>query len=160
MITASDAVFPNNVVSLLARRIETLDEDLAVFRRPLRRTDPNQSVGVYASYWTPNEDSYEFIGSRPTLSTYLLGVEAYIKDGDEERGLATHSVLTSMIRAMLYGDPALLVGLRSLSALTGSGTERTQRFGIRTQRYSSNELQGAFLYLSVLEFWLETETMQ
>lgn len=161
MIVASDAVFPNNAVLVIAEHLKTLDADLFVTKRPLRKTDPNQSVGVYATYWSPNEDSYESRGipsaHEPTLNNYIIGIEAYIKDGDEERGLSAHSVLSSSIRAMLYRDPELLVALRSLIAVTAQSKERLQRFGIRTQRYSSNELQGSFLYLSVLEIWLETE---
>jgi hypothetical protein len=60
---------------------------------------------------------------------------------------------------MLYGDQPLRVGLAALSVASGSSIERAQRWGIRQQRFSSNEIQGAFLYLSTLEFWLETETI-
>lgn len=162
MIEASDAVFPNNAVLVLAENLQRIDSDLFVARRPLRKTDPNQSIGVYATSWNPNEDSYEFLGvptaHQPTLNNYLIGIEAYVKDADEERGLSAHSVLSTSVRAMLYRDPVLLVTLRSLVASTADSKERLQRFGIRTQRYSSNELQGSFLYLSVLEIWLETET--
>ena len=95
----------------------------------------------------------------PTLQQYLITVQAFVKDMDEERGLATHSVLSKMIRSMLYRDDPLRVALGSLSVTTDNSIERTQRWGIRQQRYFSNELSGSWLYLSTLEFWLETETV-
>lgn len=163
MITADTPVFPNNAVELMAIRFATLDADLTVVKRPLRKSDPAQALGVYAALWTPNENSYEMQGGdpavrQPTISAYSITVEAYIKDMDEERGLATHSVFASLVRAMLYRDAPLLVGLRALSVNVGGSTEQVQRTGIRSQRYSSNELQGSFLYLAVLDYYLETET--
>jgi hypothetical protein len=166
-ITESTAVvFPNNVVEILKTRIIMLDPDLAeaTFKRPLRESDPHQSVGIVAANWTPNEESYEMLGApagrhEPTLQNYFITVQAFVRDSDEERGLAIHSVLSKMIRAMLYRDTALQVGLASLSATYGGSTESTKRWGIRQQRYFSNELQGSWLYLSNLEFWLETETI-
>lgn len=163
-ITSSAIVFPNNIVDLVAARIPSLDSDLHVAKRPLRKSDPNQSVGIHAAQWLPEEDSYEMRGApvgthEPTLQRYLVSVQAFVKDMDEENGLAVHSVLSKMIRSMLYRDAPLRVGLSALSVTMSGSTERTQRWGIRQQRYFSNELQGSFLYLSTLEFWLETETI-
>lgn len=165
MISENSAVvFPNNIVILLDTRVHMLDADLAVFKRPLRESDPNQSVGIVAANWTPNEDSYEMLGApqgrhEPTLQNYSITVQAFVRHGDEEIGLATHSVLSKMLRAMLYRDNALRVGLGLLSAEMNGATEKAQRWGVRQQRYYSNELQGSWLYLSNLEFWLETETV-
>lgn len=164
MITPNEAVFPNNIVKLVAEHSQLIDPDLAVLKRPLRNTDPNQSVGVSASLWTPDDDSQEMRGgpygpSEPTLSTYRISVQSFIKDMDEVRGLNAHSVLSKLVRNMLYRDHALRVGLASLSTSVSEVTERAQRWGIATQRYFSNELDGSWLYLSTLEFWLETETI-
>jgi hypothetical protein len=155
--------FPYNAVNLIAARAQTLDADLFVTKRPLRESDPIQSIGVFGQQWMPDEDSYEMRGlpggvHQPTLSSYLLGIQAFVKDGDEERGAATHGTLSKMVRTMLVNDPTLRVGLRSLSVTTSGSTERTQRFAVRTQRYLSNELSGSWLYLSTIELWLETET--
>lgn len=163
-IEADVPVFPNNAVELIAIRAQSIDPDLFIARRPLRKTDPIQAIGIYANYWMPNENSYEMKGAppgrhEPTLSNYMIGIEAYIKDMDEERGLAKHSVLSTMIRSLLYRDGPLLLGLRALSVSISGSTERVQRYGIRTQRYASNELQGAFMYLSTMELWIETETV-
>ena len=164
MIVEDQNVFPNNVVELVTARTRLLDTDMFVTKRPLRESDPNQSVGVFAAQWLPEEDSYEMVAApvgrhEPTLQQYIITVQAFVKDMDEERGLATHSVLSKMIRSMLYRDDPLRVALGSLSVTTDNSIERTQRWGIRQQRYFSNELSGSWLYLSTLEFWLETETV-
>lgn len=162
MITADVPVFPNNVVDLVRKRLGLVDEDLAVFRRPLRDTDPVQSIGIFGMQWVPVEESYELLGApqatQPTLQTYMLMIQAYVKDTDEERGLATHSVLTKTIRSILYGDEPLQVGLGSLVISMNNSLERSKRWGIRQSRYFSNELDGDWIYLSTTEFWLETET--
>ena len=164
MIVENQNVFPNNVVELVTARTRLLDTDLWVTNRLLREPDPNNSVGVFAAQWLPEENSYEMVAApvgrhEPTLQQYIITVQAFVKDMDEERGLATHSVLSKMIRSMLYRDDPLRVALGSLSVTTDSSIERTQRWGIRQQRYFSNELSGSWLYLSTLEFWLETETV-
>lgn len=164
MIVADDNVFPNNVVSLVAARMQLLDAELFVTRRPLRDSDQPQSVGVFAVLWTPQEDSYEMKGSpigrhEPTLQRYLVTVQAFVKNMDQELGISTHAVLSKLIRTTLYRDEALRLALASLTWSTGSLTERTKRWGLTQQRYVSNEIRGEWLYLSNLEFWLETETV-
>lgn len=164
MITNSTLVFPNNIVAVVAARMQAIDADLMVVNRPLRVTDDIQSIGVYGVAWNPEDDSYEMLGNtnpgpnEPTLQQYLVTVQALIKDGDELRGLGVHSVLSSLIRATLYRDTTLRVGLAGLSVTIGSVTESARRWGIRDQRFLSNELSGSWLYLSNLTFWLETET--
>lgn len=165
MITTKEVVFPNNVVEILYTRITLIDSDLTVVRRPLRESDPVQSVGVFATQWLPDDDSHEMKGGTlgayghdPSLDRYICAVQAFVKDMDEERGLAVHSVLSEKLRTMLYRDAALRVGLSTLTTNLNGVQKRTTRWGISTQRYFSNELQGSWLYLSTLEFWLETET--
>lgn len=162
MISADTIVFPNNIVVLVKDRTKLLDSDLNVVGRPLRNGDPDSSVGVYAGTWNPDERTHE-IGhaapSEPTVQRYVLAVQAFVKDMDEERGLARHSVLSKMIRTMLYRDTALRVGLAALQVPMNGSVESARRWSVGTARFHSNELDGAFLYLSTLEFWLETETM-
>lgn len=162
MIEPNDNIFPNNIAILLETRVKLLDADLFVIKRPLRNSDPNQSVGVFASLWSPNDDSHEFLGQvhavRPTVQRYACTVQAFVKDMDEERGLNTHSTLSGAIRTMLYNDEPLRIALGSLQSNLNGVIEQAQRWGITQQRYFSNELSGEWLYLSVLEFWLETES--
>lgn len=166
MITADEPVFPNNIVDLVHTRSVLIDSDLYVCKRPLRESDPVQSVGTFATQWLPDDDSHEMkggilgggFGHDPSIERYLVAVQAFVKDMDEERGLAVHSVLSEKLRTMLYRDEALRVGLSTLNTNLNGVQKRTTRWGISTQRYFSNELQGSWLYLSTLEFWLETET--
>lgn len=161
MISADTPVFPNNVVALLDDRLTMIDPEVPVFKRPIRTSDPTQCIGIVPVQWSPNEDSKEMKGridaSEPTLGEYVIAVQAFIKDMEEERGLATHSVLSQTIRSMLYRDRALAVGFASLGVTIGDTSERMQRWGVRRQAFVSNEISGAFLYMSTLEFWFETE---
>ena len=164
MITDTVAVFPNNAVAAIKTAMQSIDSDLRIYGRPLRKSDPAQSVGVYGLQWLPDEQSYEIGGGlrgpgEPTISQYLISVQAFVKDMDEERGLAVHSVLSKLIRTTLYRDPTLMLGLRSLTVTMSGSTERTQRYGTKIVRFLSNEIDGNFLYLSTLEFFLETETV-
>ena len=165
MIEIAEPVFPNNVVELVSIPLGAIDVDIQVFKRPLRNTDPQQSIGIFASAWNPEIDSIEMLGGnnaapqRPTLQTYTLGVQAFVKDGDEERGLAIHSYLANAVRAVLYSHPALKVALGALKVeFTDGRVEKLTRWGINTARYINNEIDGTNLYLATLEFWVETET--
>lgn len=161
MIEASDSVFPNSIISVLASATKNLDSDLYVTRRPLRSSDPNQSVGIFPGQWVPEERTQEMGRTNPgepTMQQYVVGIQAFIKDGDEEIGLARHSTLSYGIRSMLYRDAAIRVGFQSLSYTSNGVTERLRRWGVRSQRFISNELSGSWLYLSTLEVWAETDS--
>lgn len=160
MILVDEPVFPNNVVDLVSTRMTFIDSDLAVLKRPLRNTDPQQSVGVFAQMWMPDDESLEMRGiepAEPTLQQYTGAAQAFVKDGDEERGLAVHSVLSAKVRRVLYRDQTLRVALQGLSVTTDGVTETLKRWQIRTQRYFNNDIEGQWLFISTLEFWMETE---
>lgn len=173
MIDASTPVFPNNVLDLLFTRFSTagvidpepdLNLRVAIYKRSLRPTDAIQSVGIFPMNWNPDEESFEIRGglpgpSFPTLGRYWIGVQGFVKDADEANGLAVHSVLSSLIKQILYHDVPLRVGLGALQvSLSGGRVESFKRSGVRIQRYLSNEIAGSFVYLTTTEFWIETET--
>ena len=160
MITDDISVFPNNAVAVIKTGMQSIDPDLRIYGRPLRKSDPAQSIGVYGQQWLPNEQSFEVGGTgEPSLSSYVITIQAFVKDMDEERGLDIHSVLSKLIRTTLYRDTSLMLALRALTVTMSGSIERTQRYGVKTVRYLSNEIDGNFLYLSTLEFFLETETV-
>lgn len=162
MITSDLPVFPNNIVLQVAERFDQIDPDVSVFRRPLRNTDPQQSIGVFASIWNPDDQSLEMMGrmpGEPTLQNYMLNVQAFVKDGDEERGLAVHSILSALVRRVLYRDNDLRLALQGLSVASDGTTEILKRWQVRSQRYVNNDIEGQWLYLSTLELWMETEIM-
>lgn len=162
MIDPDEAVFPNNAAALIIARVPVaVDADLTVVGRLLRATDPAQSVGVTGAVWMPDPESFEItpaMAGIPTLQRYSITVQGFIKDADEARGLKAHSVLAYRLRSMLYADAPLKVGFSALQASLNGKTERARRWGVESQRFISNELDKTFLFLSVLEFWMETET--
>lgn len=165
MIEFDETMFPNNVVQYTSQAMQSIDADIKVFKRPLRNTDPMQSIGVFAEAWDPDPESYEMQGidfpspNQPTLQQYRLGVQAFIKDSEQERGLAVHAALSQRVRSVLYTNPNLQIVFGQLSVdLPGGMTESMRRWGVRTARYFSGEIDAQMLYLSTLEFWIETET--
>jgi hypothetical protein len=148
-------------VECLAIVLPAVDPDVVLLRRPLRGTDPPYSIGVYATLWTPDQESYEInpkMAPEPTLQEYQIGIQTLIKDGDPIRALRTASVLNKRVRGVLYRNAPLRVALGSLQVTDGTYVESFRRSGIRTQRYMSNDLEGAFVFISVIDFWIETET--
>lgn len=163
MLSSDDTVFPANMVKWVGEAMKTIDPDIRVFRRPLRNTDPEQSIGVFAQMWTPDEETLEMqaIGhpapQMPTVQHYTLGIQGFVKDSEEERGLNTHAALSSEIRKVVYTNEALQIILRDLKAEHTGYNEHMRRWGIRTARYFSGEINSVMLYLSTLEMWIETE---
>lgn len=156
-----EAVFPSNVVQCLAIVLPGVDADATLYRRPLRGTDPNYAIGVYATLWTPDNESFEMgpkMDPEPTLQQYQIGIQTLVKDGDPQRALRVGSILNKRVRGVLYRNQPLRVALGQLQVTDGGYTESFRRCGIRSQRYMSNDLEGAFVFISVIDFWIETET--
>lgn len=154
--------FPENVVAEITNtfRNQGLIDFDAVVARPLRTTDPNVTLGVFAVDWMPDNDSAE-IGKKhgPTLTTYVFAIQGLVKHGDEQSGMRLHSILAKNIRSMLDRDPGLRVRLGQLSEASLGVAERAQRWGVRGQRFANNEVGGGFIYLSTTEFYLQTEAL-
>ena len=148
-------IFPTNIVAVLRDYLLTLSSVDQVFARPLRPEDPHRSVGIVAGMWTPED--YNIGQHDPATAQYTLAIQALTKNTDEQEGIAHHTVLGKNIRHMLYRDPAFRVALSGLTEAVLGTIERVQRWGVRTQRFRSNEISGAWLYLTTTEFWVETE---
>lgn len=165
MIDDSTEVFPNNVSSLLVARYKMMDSDLVVLNRPPRDSDGNQVVGVFPMTWVPDESSHEMLGQNqlaagePTLQRYVIAVQAFVRDTDEQRGIRVHSVLAKLVRTILYRDAALAVGLNTLSVEMFGSRERIQKRGIQVQRFLANEVDQVFMFLSSCEYFVDTETV-
>jgi hypothetical protein len=59
---------------------------------------------------------------------------------------------------VLYRDTTLRIAFPQLVVTDLGVTERVKRWGVQQQRFFSNELAGTWVYLSNLEFFIETET--
>lgn len=166
MIDPTTPVFPNNIVEVLALGCEAyidLEPNPAkrvkVLRRPINPTDPNQCIGISGQLWTPDENSHEMPSVEPTLGNYTIKIQCFVKDMDEMRGLSSHSVLSKLVRNMVYRNATLRTALTNLSDSTGGAVERLKRYGVRSQEYISGEVPaGTFMYLSTLDCYFETET--
>lgn len=155
-----DFDFPNNVVKVLHDRYSDYLKGVGfVGMRPLRRSDPQVSISIFSSDWVPTDIN---IGQMdPAVSRYTYVIQCFVKDGDEERGLRGHATLSKRARSMLYRDTVTKLALSALTVTDSVShlTERFQRHGVRQQRFVSNEMQGTYLYLSIIEYWVETETV-
>jgi len=152
-------VFPSNAIQLICDRAAMLYPDLFIIQRMLRQADPTQSLGVYPLNWLPDEGSYETGNfEEPTIQRYVIGVQTFVMHADPVKGIQIHSVLSKVMRSLLYNDVPLSVGLNQLQITMFGKTEKIQRRGIARTKYLSNEVRGQFLYLSTTEYWLETQT--
>lgn len=158
-------VFPNNVVSVIRDGVAALPYNFFTTTRPLRTSDPGESVAVFASTWAPDVRSKEtgqtLGGGRNefTVQTYAITLQGMVSDMDENRGLSRSSILAKILRDVLLRNAEVGVALASLSVTDVYGlTERVGNRSVQTQRFMSNEISGNWLYLSTLEFLIETET--
>lgn len=160
MITPGNTEFPENVNALIALRIPAkIDPDIKVFRRPLRSSDPAQSVGVYSQTKLPDNQSIEFHSTEPTIRRYNCILQGVVVDSNEENCINIHSIMAQRLWRMIFHDQPLRVGLTSLVVDADNTRERFQRWGLVQQRYLSNEVQGNFISTSWIEWWFETETV-
>ncbi len=160
MLDDSQNVFPNNIVAAIASAMAGIDPDTTIKKRPLRPSDPNQSLGIWGALWDPAEESLEIGHSpigEPTLGTYQIGVQSFIKDGDQERGLRIHSIFAARVRRVLYRDQGLRVSLASMSVIDGPVTESFRRWRVGNQRYMNNDIDGTFVFAATVECFAETE---
>lgn len=168
MIKPADIEFPNNVIALVAARVQSYcdpspdpgDPRVQVFRRMLRPSDPTQSVGVFPLIKRPDPRSHEIgQGPEPTLKRYHFVMQTVVQDTDEAACLSVHSILSNRLWRMFYRDSILNAALTELAIVADNSHERIQRRGIEQTRYVSNEITGTFIQTSWIECWIETETV-
>lgn len=175
MIDPSEVTFPNNIVMTLKTELQKIDPPtydvdgvtlleagLTILLRPIRKGDPGQALGITAAMWSPDVDSYEFLGSQgrtgATINTYLIGIQVFVQDSEEARGLQTIATLSGLVRGKLSRDPDVRVALAMLRSTEFGYEERFLKSYIQGQRFLSNEIEGSFYHLSNLELIVETET--
>lgn len=160
---SSAAPFPANIVEALADLMPTMVPGSTVVKRPCRDTDPHKTVGLTANLFTPREDSFEIIGGMsygPTLNNYIINIQTYVKDANQEASLASGAAMATDVRLGLLFDPSVRVALAGLTYTHnahGPHTERFARAFIQAQRFVSNEIDGTYLNLTITELLIETE---
>ncbi len=162
MIEGSIAVFPNNIVEVLATNLAFIDVDVPVIKRRLYATDPVQAIGCTAAMWTPEQSSYELRGPAlagvPTLQRYDIAIQGMIRDMDETRGMRAHAELVNRLQKFVMGDADLRVALHALVSTLYGVSESLKKWHIEASRYMSEEVEGQHIYLSTTTVRFETET--
>lgn len=142
--------FPASIIIVLTRnftRVPTVDPT-AIMKRPLRPVDPTRSIGVFSTDWQPGQP---MIGQAdPGTAMYNVRIQGLIKHADESEGLIEHSVFSKHIRTMLYRDPQLRAEL-TLTDTSSDVIERMKDWRVQTQRFLTNEANGAYLFFSYMD---------
>lgn len=167
MLDASQLCFPNNIVDVMAARLKQKFDDIdpsgdtIVIKRPVTTMDADQTIAVVPVDWKPG--GLPEMGRKPnqfenSVQSYTIMVQALINDMNEDQAIRRHSLFSTLVRRMLYRDTILLSALTQLQVVADGVTEATTQFGIRSQQYLVTQKDSSFQYLSVIEFWLDTQT--
>lgn len=162
--TLNGNVFPSNIIEILEARFTLLDLGLNIVKRMPDTDDENYTIGlvVVSRYPQPNTDEImgmnAFTGA--TVQEYLIGVYAFVKDAERERGMAGHSALAEIVEHILADDQALRASLGMLEATVMGQTKRMQKHYIRSTRYLANDIGGNHIYMSVAETVFEVEKVR
>ena len=148
--------FPDNIVEVLKSHLAAVDGVTEVITRMMEPTDANGTLSVVCDMYVPEEMQ---MGSfDPAAGTYKFMLAHLVKNTDGEDGNRTHRVVAKAIRLMLYRDTALRVALGQLRE-GEDPIERVLTWDISTQRFGSTDITGQFVYLSVTELNIHTETV-
>lgn len=160
-LEGDEAVFPNIIVDLLFDTAATSLPIQAVFKRPIRVSDPDQSISVYSTNWRPDSDSYEIGFHGPTIEKFEIGIQALIKDMDRDRGANRLGVLSEMVRTFVYSDTSFNLGLGQLSTSFGGVNKRVQRLSVTKQNYFvATPKNRQFVYLSEMTLTAEVQIVK
>lgn len=152
--------FAEGVIDLFSQYATTVEGVSQVVKRSLNSLDVHGTLGVCLDQWQPID--YEMIGlgvMEPSTAQYTFSVQHVVKWGTQEDGEKLHREVAKAVRLMLYRNPELQVSLRSLVVDEDDRRERFQKLRVTDQRYASNEMKGTFVFLSVTELVIETETV-
>lgn len=150
-------MFPTNVIDVLHPLMEQLDGIKHVYKRQIEPVDPDSSLGLTYFDWTPED--LELGGFGPTLSTYRFGAQVMVKHTNEEDGTRLHVELATRVRRAFWQDLSVRAALSALVVEDGDWKERVQRWGVTQQRFASDQVDRQFLFLSMLEFFVQTESV-
>ncbi len=135
---------------------ELLPEITDWVRRPMRPTDPQDCVAIFAEVWNPGQAEIGNYG--PSLSRYNYRLQYLHHNTSEEEGTLRSGQMAKRLRTMLYQRPDLRVRLAALTETVDGVLERVTTMGITSQRFLSAELRGTFTYLNAIDFWIEVES--
>jgi hypothetical protein len=152
--------FPNNALELIRERLQFFMPEHVIVMRALRYTDASQSLGLMAADWTPQQNTAQIGQLEPSVARYLIRVQNMVRATDEVTGRSLFTVNAKTVRAVLYRDSTLHVGLATLTEEILGTREVAKRWGVARQRFLNTELQSQFTYVAQTDFWLETESIE
>lgn len=151
----SPGAFPACICSLAEARFNLLALDINVVRRMPDTDDENYTLGIVPVSKTPSPDTAEIAGPLTfvggTIVEHVIVFYSFVKDGERERGAASHSAFAEIVEHIVADDPAFKQGLGLLESTIMGQRKRMQNHYIRTTRYLSNEIGGNHLYMSATE---------
>ena len=145
------AYFPARMINEIKVTLEQRMPSFPVVLRPIRATDPSQTIGVWSDNWMPVANTHIIGQPEPQEANYLIKVANVVKSADEPNGRALFSLHAKMIRAILYRDADLRVRLNGLEELMLGSVERVQRYNVGRQNYVYTGTAASFVYLCVTD---------
>jgi hypothetical protein len=160
--------FPANILETLKVALTQVDPEtvpgrndgIRIHKRPLRKTDQTQTLGIYPTYWQPIAGSMEMGRPFPgehTLVRYPIMIESLVKDTDELRGIATNAYFSSLVRCKLLRSDILRIAMPQLEATVDGVRERVLNWGVDTQHFANGKNDGQFMFMTTIEFWAQTQ---
>lgn len=167
MLEANELCFPNNIVDVMAARVkqnfDVIDPsgETIVVKRSLTMEDADQTIGIVPVDWAPKGQPE--IGRKPNqfevpVQAYTIMLQALINDMNEDQAIRRHGLFSTKLRRMLYRDTVLLSALSQLEVIDDGVKEKTLQYAIRSQQFLVTQRDSSFQRLSVIEFYLETQT--
>lgn len=150
--------FPDNVIELLALRLQALQCVDRTVIRSLNPMDAHQTAGIEAMEWAAVE--YEMMDGmpEPSICEYTLAIQHVVLHAEQEAGQKLHRDAAKSIRLMLYRDQGFVVPLRQIKEVAEGRVERILKWKVNRQAFASNEISGNFVSMSATEFSFQTET--
>lgn len=170
-MTEPSSVFPANVVSLAAVRLDQrLNDDsipdeqhVLVQTRPIHSLNAGAAVAVLPVDWS--------IAGEPEMGTYPRDphpiqeygviVQCLVSDWSEESGISRLSLLSRRVRNTLISDRVLHQALRGLECTEDETRERFHALRVLRQNFLVNDPdeETTALYLSTTEITVVTEVI-
>lgn len=166
--------FPINLVNALQGTVGANGNVKKTLLRRLRPTDPDGSLAIFPTDWTPGETEIGGPGNAgamlggggdvrdPTFQSHGVELHFLIRiAGDLAGGTAQSAAMAKIIRQMLYRDVPTAVALRACSETTDGYTERVQTWKVMGTKYHDSPMPpNTFIFLSTTRLLVQTQTSQ
>ena len=169
--TDPESVFPANVVSLVAVRLDQKlngdsvppEQHVTVQTRPIHTLNAGHAVAVLPIDWSIAGEAE--MGTFPRdpnpIQHYGVIVQCLVSDWSEESGISRLSLLSRRVRNTLISDRVLHQALRGLVCTEDETRERFHALRVLRQNFLVNDPDEATtaLYLSTTEITVVTEVI-